>query len=377
MFVLLMGYRRGIREALQRQGVPFVIWSGKEIPWKAGKNSLVVKPYPQSKEELISQLGEREVTHIIAGTEDSVFPASQARLWLDARRNSHSIILKCTDKLKMKEYLRDKSTPMTPFIGGGKGVDASTIIKELGLPIVSKPRKSSGGRGVKIIDNKSDLEKELGRDKIFEKIIKGSEGSVESVIIDGEVKFSNITEYKRLGHCNLVPGHYSDTVKEGILDLNKKVIKSLRIKWGMTHLEFYLTDKGILFGEIALRPPGGYIIDAMEIAYGESFWDLFVKVELGLDILKFPERIKYSSSYLIHPGVGIVESISGEKDVLNIKSLEKIKLSVKAGDEVTQRVGVGQNCGFAFFSNDDKDKLNTDIDNFEKTLVVKLKPKVK
>ena len=90
----------------------------------------------------------------------------------------------------------------------------------------------------------------------------------------------NVTEYHRIGHCNLVPAHYSEKELELIHELNRRVIKALKIKWGMTHLEYYLTDEGILFGEVALRPPGGHIMDCMSIAYDVNIWDHFIDVEL-------------------------------------------------------------------------------------------------
>lgn len=49
--------------------------------------------------------------------------------------------------------------------------------------------------------------------------------------------------------------------------MNHQVIKALNIKWGLTHLEYYGDRNGELFGEIALRPTGGYIMELIKCAY--------------------------------------------------------------------------------------------------------------
>jgi len=371
MLVLLVGNRKGLREALGNLKIDYILWSAKPTPTPKDAVKVIIAPFPKTKEELSSQLPKKlKVTHVIAGTEAGVIPASQIRLWRDTRRNPHSIVLKCADKLKMKEYLQAHDIEMTEFIGNLDKPTPSKVIKELGTPLIAKPRKSSGGRGIKKIRSEEEISQEINRAIIFEKAIKGSEGSVESLIVDGEIQFTNITQYKKIGICNLVPAHYQKPLKEQILDLNKRVIETLKIKWGMTHLEFYNTKEGLLFGEIALRPPGGYILKAMEIAYGRNFWDYFVRAELGLKITSVPVRQLYASSYLIYPKIGVVKEVKGEKKALKIPSLQSLKLKLEKGTEIEKRIGVGQDYGHAIFANEDAKTLASDIATFEKTFTI-------
>ena len=85
-------------------------------------------------------------------------------------------------------------------------------------------------------------------------------------------------------------------IKGSVLKLNKMVIEGLNIKWGFTHLEYYMTEEGVLFGEVALRPPGGYIMEVLELVYEQSFWDIFEKVELGLDDITIGDAKNFASS---------------------------------------------------------------------------------
>ncbi|MCB9024821.1 MAG: ATP-grasp domain-containing protein [Bdellovibrionaceae bacterium] len=373
MLVLLLGHRQGISKVLTEMNIPFLVWSIKRIksPLKALK--IIEAPFPKTKEELKKALeSQAPITHVIAGTEEAVIPATKARLWLEARRNPLSLIIRCTDKLKMKEFLQDKNINMTEYMSASTELNPAHILDRLGKPLVAKPRKSSGGRGLKFIRCESEIDTVKSKDFIFEKAIHGSEGSVESFISNGKIQFTNITEYLQIGHCNLVPGHYESEFKNQVLELNKKVIEALNIQWGMTHLEFYKTPKKILFGEIAIRPPGGYIMEAMKLAYDVNFWELFVKIELNINAFPKINFVNYAASMVIHPPPGRVVEISGIKEVEALSSLKKLKLKLKVNQEVFQRLGVGQDHGYALFSHPEKVQLQNDLYAFQEILKIKM-----
>lgn len=366
-----MGYRKGICQALEKLEISYVIWNEHEIKTKRLAKKIIISDLPKTQALLMASLPKNmKFTHVIAGSENSVLQASQARKWLETKRNPLSVALKCTDKLKMKIYLNENGIPMTPFLGKQMYESPEQVIKDLGKDIVVKPRKSSGGRGLKKITDKSEIDEVLNNRTLLEKVIEGSEGSVESLIEDGEIKFTNITQYQKIGTCNYIPGHYSEKHKNSILELNKLVVKALRIKWGITHMEFYNTDSGLLFGEIALRPPGGYIMDTMEHVYGCNIWDLLVRVELDIKISAFPERKKYGASYVIYPKVGTISGIIGEEKVHKLKSVIKFSVKAKIGQQVKKRAGVGEDFGYCIFAHEDKQQLLDDIKAFSRVFKI-------
>lgn len=371
MLVLIMGHRRGISKVLESLGISYIVWNDKPVLGKLKTTKIIVKAYPDTRDRLLLEVS-KDVTHIIAGTEASVIPASKARIWLDARRNPHSLILRCTDKFLMKEYLSKKDIPMTPFARAKSGAKPEEFFEKLGKPLIVKPRKSSGSRGVEVVSDPNEFSKYVTQKMILEKKVEGREGSVESIIQDGEIFFTNITGYKTFGLCNLVPGHYGDDLKAEILELNRHVIKALNISWGLTHLEFYETSSGVLFGEVALRPPGGYIMDCISEAYAHDFWELYVKVELGIKILEPLKQELFTAGIIIHPSRGKVQDIEGLEFVKKLKSMKKIKVKVKVGDEVNKRVGLGEDVGHAILSNISRDKLLDDLDAYKNNFKIVL-----
>jgi len=361
MLVLVMGHRLPLARTLERLKIPYIVWSEKPLKNKLCSEQIIVSSFPEQKEDVYDKVSEySEITHVIASVEKAVIPASNIRLWFKLKRNPHNLILKCTDKLKMKTYLLEKNIPMTKFSSSRK-ISSEEAIERLGFPIVSKPKLSSGGRGISFLRSREEVELAKTSSCYYEEFIEGTEGSVESFIVDNEIVFSNITEYYKNGLCNKVPGRYSDELNAKIRELNRSVVKALNIKWGMTHLEYYITDSGLYFGEIALRPPGGYIMEIISKSYNIDAWETFILVELGLYASNKVQLESYGSSLLIHPEKGTVASIEGVEDIKKLESLDHFKLNLKVGDVIGKRQGVGENFGYAFFSNSSAKKLDQDI----------------
>ncbi len=366
-----MGYRKGLCRALEKLQIPYGIWHPKPIKTSRQAIRIVTAAYPKSHAELVNQLPEHEeINHVIAGTEDSVFPASLVRKWLGTRRNSLSVAAKCTDKAKMKIYLKEHQIPMTSFLTKKNYVNKQQILKELGDKVVVKPRKSSGSRGLKILSDSDEIAQALNNRTLLEKAIEGSEGSIESIIEDGEIRFTNITQYKEIGAWNYIPGHNSNKVNKEIRELNESVVKALKIKWGITHLEYYNTKAGLLFGEIALRPPGGYIMDTLNEIYDFDFWQLLVKVELGLALGELPVRKKYGASIIIYPELGVISKIVGQEEVEGLESLVRFRLKAKVGQTVSKRMGVGEDFGYGLFAHEDKQQLKDDLKTFRSSFKI-------
>jgi biotin carboxylase len=246
----------------------------------------------------------------------------------------------------MKQYLCDFDIPMTKFLAESSATDAARVFKSLGCPVVRKNRKSSGGKTLQIIHRETDLVLQQGNRNILEKYVAAPEASIESFINNGNIEFTNITAYHEKGFTNFVPAAFDATLTNAIQDLNRRVIEALKIRWGITHLEVYLARKGLLFGEIALRPPGGYIMNAIRHAYDFNPWEAFVAMELG-EAFEFPQHpLAFTAVEVFHPGAGTVTAVKGESGVRAHPGLREFRLKTAPGDRITRRESVGQDTGY-------------------------------
>ena len=370
--VLVMGYRQGLVEALARMKIACAIWTEKPIKSAPACLHLHIGEFPRNDDDIFEVVAQFEkfgpFTQVIAGSEASVYPAAVARRILNARISTKTVALRCHDKLQMKSFLNQHDIPMTDFVPGDEIEDANAIVERLGTPLVIKSRHESGGRGIRLVDNAPDLVRYSGRGKIIEKFVSAPEASVESYISEGKILFENVTQYYVKKHINLVPGAVSAEQEKALLTLNRQVITALKIKWGITHMEAYLSDSGILFGEIALRPPGGYIMDLISKAYGFSSWEALVHVELDLPFQFTQACVGYTAVCIIHPGAGTVLRIDHWNQVGALPSVYRKKIKIKPGALIAERQGVGEDAGYLLLSNSNQDDLLSDIKQIDEKL---------
>ncbi|KAA3641492.1 MAG: ATP-grasp domain-containing protein [Proteobacteria bacterium] len=369
-FILMIGYRQQLAKTLYKMAIPYSIVTEKPVKTPpAGVDEVVIMPFAQIDKALnVNDLNSNGLklkntpSHVIAGTESGVFPAAVLRRIFNARRSSKALLNRCTDKMAMKEYLSDHDIPMAGFVTHRKGVTAESLVKKLGLPVVVKDRKNSGGRNVVIAKTVAELHPLLATQRLYEQYINAAEGSIESFIENGEIIFASITEYHTNKVANIVPAGYPPDEIKAIRSLNVQVIKSLNIKWGLTHLEYYRDKKATLFGEVALRPPGGYIMELIKCAYDFDPWEVFVKIELGLPVDKLPsEPVRACGAVLLHPGAGIVKAVSLPNKT-DYPTLTKATIKVNKGDPIKPRDGVGESVGHCFFCAQQYSDVKDDID---------------
>ncbi len=377
--VLVVGFRKGLCAALARRGVPFALWNATPRPRSKAVASCVspVGRAPQRVRAAAEQLAPSgPFTHVIAGTESAVVPAAILRRKLGARQSPVSRVLRCHDKLAMKQHLAKHGVPMTAFRSAGArgenedGAAQEQVLAELGSPVVVKIRTSSGGRGISFARDAEALRAIPRRGRFFEKFVDAEEASIESFIHRGRIGFTNVTRYLTKGHVNLVPADLAPDLHAELLDLNRRVIEALRIEWGMTHLEVFLAPEGPLFGEIALRPPGGYIMELLDLAYGGDAWAAFAAVELG-EPPAFPSAARSACAVIIlHPGAGKVLAVQGLEAVRGHPAVVDARVRVSPGDAVAPRTGVGQDVGRVLLRAADRSELLSAIEFVDRKLAI-------
>ncbi len=358
--VLLVGYRKPVATALDKRGIPFAVWHEK--PFKRAPRCLgtIAAPFPGSKpairafiESHFAPLG--PFTDVIAGTEASVLPASVSRRVLGARKSKDATIIRCHDKLLMKDELSRHGIPMTDYLPGNTDLKPPAVIARLGSPVVVKDPRNSGGRGMEIIDSAEALGALKKRRALYERYVDAPEMSVESFIRNGRVMFANCTGYYVKRCANIIPAPIPESTREEVLRVNASVIRALKTSWGMAHTEFYLAERGVLFGEIALRPPGGHIMECMSLAHGFDAWDAFVAGELDLpwDWSLWPDEPRaHAASVLLHAGEGRLKSVSGIEEVRADPACVKIRMMTAVGGQVHAREGAGDSTAYALFRAD-------------------------
>ncbi|MEZ4319369.1 MAG: ATP-grasp domain-containing protein [Myxococcota bacterium] len=187
----------------------------------------------------------------------------------------------CRDKFVMKQFLRSKGIPCARNAEVSNAQQAVAFVKEVGFPVILKPRDGAGAHGTHKITNDAELQAALHAEGLtsgeryftMEEFISGHEGFFDTLTVDGRVAFEGITHYypnvleamrTRWISPQMVTTNRIDAEGYGPLrHFGREVISAMGLETTATHMEWFAGPKGLLFSEIGARPPGC------------NFWDLY------------------------------------------------------------------------------------------------------
>jgi biotin carboxylase len=329
-----------------------------EHPPRADGTVVAHLPWPTAGgwEELAAALPEPGRIAGVAGlTEGAVVPAARLRAALGLPGLDVAAAIRCSDKLAMKRSVRAAGLPCADFLACGPESDPREVVAQLGLPLVVKPRASSGGRGVALVTREEELASGFAPESLAERFVHGREMSCEAILSDGRVVFSNPTEYLEPRHANLLPASLPRPLADALRQLLLESVRALGVREGMIHLEVYRTGSGILFGELAVRPPGGHITRLIELAYGFDPWEAWLATQLGDEPRVRAELLRCAAAYVIHPGPGRIADVRGLEAARALPGVERVALRVGVGEEVRPRLGAGEEIGHILVVGPDPD----------------------
>lgn len=237
------------------------------------------------------------IDRLEATVEAHMLPAAKVREECRIPGTSVDTTIKCRDKPTMKEVLRQAGVPCARSTGAETPDGVKAFAKEVGYPIIVKPRDGAGAAGAYRIDDDASFERvmvECGLAQqsfpvAVEEFLEGHEGFFDTITVDGKVRHEFISHYypnvlhamrtrwispQILTTNRLEAGGYDDVRKMG-----RRVIEVLGIRNAPTHMEWFITKKGLMFSEIGCRPPG---IGAWDLHNAANDIDLYVEWARGI-----------------------------------------------------------------------------------------------
>lgn len=352
--ILVLGSRKAAIDAARQLGLPIVCVHNKAL-----KDPPAIDAYIRVAEDFYQQ-AQFSAAACQALSEElkawgpfqAVIPLGEPQVWPAARLAEileipHPYISdhvsEFIDKALMKRSIQAAGIPCADFYTAVEL--APDRLKSFPLPMVVKKRVGSGSRGLQIIREESERPQALADEDMLEAFVSGSEFSIESFVNRGQVILMNTTQYTDPKWENLVPADFSAAKLARIKAFNQKVISAMGVKQGITHLEVFDSPDGLYFGEIALRPPGGHIMELMSLAYGFDAWQAYFQLLLDLEPDLPSQNHCFASVRMLHPGAGIISEIKGKSAAAQVAGAVRVQLRAKPGQKVKARVGLGQELG--------------------------------
>lgn len=198
--------------------------------------------------------------------------AAQVREWRGIPGTSVRTTWLCRDKPSMKGALRAAGVRTAASTAADSADEVRDFAAEVGYPLILKPRSGAGAQGTVRVDNDDELGAALagfvGSPSIaVEEFVEGHEGFYDTITIDGHVVHDWATHYypnvlDAMRHRWISPQFITTNRMAGnpfydeVRDLGRRVIEALEIGTSATHMEWFLSPKGLYFSEIGCRPPG-------------------------------------------------------------------------------------------------------------------------
>jgi biotin carboxylase len=225
-------------------------------------------------------------------------------------------------------------------------------------PWVVKPRDGSGSDGVRKVTAVAELRDAVEAlpnpgEFLVEEFVGGPEFSVEGVFLRGEPRVFAVTAKEKLPPPYFVEiGHVlpADLPAADTERIEREVLAALRaleLTFGLFHVELWLTERGVVIGEVHVRVGGGWIHKMLEHAipglelYGLVYDDVLGAAEPGPVIVARAAAARYFA-----PPPGRVLSVTGWESASSHPAVVHAELSVGEGDEIRpfhngeDRVGV-------------------------------------
>jgi len=249
------------------------------------------------------------VDRLEATVEAHILPAARVREACGIPGTSVRTAFLCRDKPAMKEALRKAGVPCAQSIGTDSAADVRAFAREVGFPLILKPRDSAGAAGTFRAADDGELEGALrasgvadGRPVAVEEFIEGHEGFYDTLSIEGRPVhefvshyYPNVLEAMRTRWISPQVVTTNRVTRENygeVIDLGARVIQALGIGTSATHMEWFYGPKGLKFSEIGCRPPGVLVWDI----YGAAN-DLDLYVEWAKAVVHGGTDVRASRRY--------------------------------------------------------------------------------
>jgi hypothetical protein len=182
----------------------------------------------------------------------------------------------------------------------------------------------------------------------------------DGVVRDGRVEFAAASRYfmPLLGNIDAFTGSYllpeDHPDAPAIVALHERVVRALGLRTGVTHLEVFKTAAGFLVSEIACRPAGGGIVDAVELQFGVDLWRAFMETALGrpgsvsTPVRRLRDDIVVNCDLPVRPGR--VVRISGPEELARVSDVVRVSMTTGPGDVIGTRLHSASTTGLVYLA---------------------------
>lgn len=260
----------------------------------------------------------------------------------------YDVAERATNKVKMRQCLREHGVPSPDFEYVWSREDARQAVRRLGLPAVIKPADNMGGRGVRLLSHEREIDDAFTEARrasvsgmlLIEEFMEGEELSIDALIWDGKIEITGIADriisgspyFIELGHT--LPSIMPQKVQEEAIEVMKQGIHALGIDIGAAKGDIKITPEGPKIGELAARLSGGFMSGyTYPLATGINLMSAALRISMGEDPgNQTPKFNRVAAERAITPPPGRITSIEGLDRARTLPGVKNIYTMYHVGD---------------------------------------------
>ncbi|CAN3985770.1 ATP-grasp domain-containing protein [Kitasatospora purpeofusca] len=240
--------------------------------------------------------------------------------------------------------------------------DVVDFLARHGGPVVVKPRDAAGSEGVVRVDARDGADgaaRAFARARagaglgpvLVEEFVTGPEYSVEGLFTEGIPHALAVTRkilapgtFVEAGHVTpveLPDGRHRDIAREAI-----RALEALGLRYGIFHVECWLTTEGPVLGEVHVRPGGDWLHAMVEWSHpGLELLGCLHDDLLGLPVALPSRPSRGAAVRFVLPEAGLVTAVDGWDALAADDRLIHAELSVAPGHVVAPPRSSGDRAG--------------------------------
>lgn len=287
---------------------------------------------------------------------------------------SEDTALKATNKAFMRDALKEAGVPVPLYFrvnGKEDFIEAVNKVRDAGYKCIVKPADNSGSRGVDLLKEDADIDTAYeytiqfsrGGEIVVEEFMEGTEVSVETLAVDGNVKVIQITDklttgapyFVEMGHSQ--PSQLSEETKKEIAEVAIAANKAIGIENGPSHTEIKVTKDGPKIVELGARLGGDCITTHLvPLSTGVNMVEASIRIALGEKTDLESKWNKGSAIMYLKTDTGVVKEIKGTEEVERIPGIRQVSIVHGVGEQIGEIKSSVDRAGFVIAQADDARK---------------------
>jgi carbamoyl-phosphate synthase large subunit len=336
------------------------------------------------KEAILRIARVHQVTAILAEQSDRTVPiAGYLNQHLGLPGIRETVAWHFTNKLAMRNILRDSGVPMPRYAEVRCAEEAVAKAESWGYPSVLKPKSSQASLGVFKVENRKEIDQyfdtalEHSRDGalLVEEFITGTEITVEGISLEGKFHLLAISEKEHYPFNACVarrlsyPPRMSDEILTRARLTAEKAVTTLGLQDGLSHGEYRVRNGVPYLIEVAARGGGNRIASVIAPhVSGVDVYALLIRRLLGETVAMPEHQHRAAVLFFFDFASGRVKTIRGQDQVREEKLAHELVLQIKPGDEIRSAADDRTRPGYALVLGNTRDEVDARVKRIQ-TLV--------